>query len=354
MSDVKRLNYFNHQFLNEKDFQDEQSYHIFMRRLHNRALHKWGVAEGLMVERKADREVLIRPGIAIDREGREIVLPNEIAHEISFSEGAAHAFVTIGYHESFREDDRQNATGADSYRRTTEFPEIHARQHAPTEEGSTLILARVHSDGAGNIREIDSWGRQHAGFLIRPGAIGTGELAEDSVTGDKLAPGSVTEDALAPHLKGAFGAKGWVRLPFKPVRLPPVKPSGRGVRVVGEGYEGEEFISDIAFTYCGARGARGSMPFPVPPGATKIKAFRLAGNTKGTVMAQLVRTGWNARDNRGESTELLNEMMNEPAFSRHMPIPDHLRHLDAQFHTLALSVTADAEAEIWLAAAEFE
>jgi hypothetical protein len=350
MFDVKRLNYFNHQFLNEKDFQDEQSYHIFMRRLHNRLLHKWGVVEGLTVEKRGDREVIVRPGIAIDREGREIILANEIRRETGAGSGP-HAFVTIAYQETHHEDDRQNTAEVESYRRTTELPEVNTHRQAPPEQGSALILARIHLDASGNISDIDSWGRQTAGLGIRAGAIGNTELADDAITEDKLAPGSVTEEALAASLRGAFGARGWVRLPFKPVRLPAARPGGRQVRVLDES---DEFISDVAFTYCGPKGARGSAPIPTPPGATKIKAFRLAGNTKGTVMATLVRTGWNARERRGESTELLNEMINEVTFERHVAIADHHRHLDPQLHALSLSVTADAETEIWLAAVEFE
>lgn len=44
---VKRLNYFNGQFLKEKDFQEEQSYHRENQRLHNKNLHSWGIVEGL-------------------------------------------------------------------------------------------------------------------------------------------------------------------------------------------------------------------------------------------------------------------------------------------------------------------
>jgi hypothetical protein len=71
-------------------------------------------------------------------------------------------------------------------------------------------------------------------------------------------------------------------------------------------------------------------------------------------MVQLIRTGWNADSNRGESTELLNEMMNEVTFNRHFPIADRHGNLDPQLHSLALAVTAEKEAQIWPAAVEFE
>ena len=83
---IKRLNYFNHQFLEEKDFRDEQQYHLEMRRRLNRSLHIWGIAEGLEVARSGNREVTVAPGFAIDREGRELVVVTPIARDIGSSE----------------------------------------------------------------------------------------------------------------------------------------------------------------------------------------------------------------------------------------------------------------------------
>ena len=44
LTTVKRLHYFDHQFLRADDFADEQSYHLTLRRLHNQLLHSWGIA----------------------------------------------------------------------------------------------------------------------------------------------------------------------------------------------------------------------------------------------------------------------------------------------------------------------
>jgi len=46
MAEIKRVNYFTYQFLVEKDFTDEQAYHLGMRRRHNRLHHIWGVRKG--------------------------------------------------------------------------------------------------------------------------------------------------------------------------------------------------------------------------------------------------------------------------------------------------------------------
>src|SRR5215472_4302522 len=97
MPEVKRLNYFNHQFLVDTDFRDEQNYHIEMRRRHNHYMHGWGVAEGMLVERDGERQILVTPGMAIDGEGREIVLLEAKTLTIAPLEKAGHIYVVASY-----------------------------------------------------------------------------------------------------------------------------------------------------------------------------------------------------------------------------------------------------------------
>jgi hypothetical protein len=78
----------------------------------------------------------------------------------------------------------------------------------------------------------------------------------------------------------------------------------------------------------------------------------MAGTTSGSVLAQLVRTGWNHSQNKGEYTELLNEIVKGPAFHHHVQIAEHHQHLNPELHALSLSLTADTEAAIWLVAVE--
>ena len=76
-----RNNYFDGQFLTANDFQDEQDYHIGKQNLHNKFLHGWGVVCGLWVVPSAeyDDRVILTPGVAIDGEGREIVVTKSIS-----------------------------------------------------------------------------------------------------------------------------------------------------------------------------------------------------------------------------------------------------------------------------------
>ena len=79
LTEIKRLNYFEGQQLRVEDFRDEQSYHLDMRYLHNRSLHTWGIGRGLAVNQVEDdkRHVKINPGMAIDKDGREIYVPED-------------------------------------------------------------------------------------------------------------------------------------------------------------------------------------------------------------------------------------------------------------------------------------
>src|ERR1700751_3885034 len=138
---IKRLKYFTHQFLREQDFEAEQNYHIAMRRLHNRAVHGWGIVEGLAVHKKNEKEVTIDPGIAIDGQGREIVLTNHVSRDLSSFERNSHTYVTISYDETLDDSDRYSSGGVEGYTRTTESPLVSERRHEPVKDGSVLTLA---------------------------------------------------------------------------------------------------------------------------------------------------------------------------------------------------------------------
>ncbi|HEV2381668.1 MAG TPA: hypothetical protein VG206_17985 [Terriglobia bacterium] len=317
---LKRLNYFNHQFLEEQDFKAEQSYHIERRRLHNRLLHSWGVAEGLEVRRKGDREIVVDPGAAYDREGREIVLAAPATHDVSpFTEHPT-LYVTLSYKEHSDKADFRSSGGVENYNRITEGAEI-SFTHEPLQDGSVIPLARVQLDDASrNIRHVqtDIPQRKRAGGLVSPVA-------------------------------------GWLRLPFKPVRLESLRVGERLRPTQYKERDAEaEFVVDIASAYCGERGARGTMPVPPPPGASRIKAFRIAGETAGSVQMELFRTGWNLEAKKREQTLLVKETISEASFHKHLEVKEDLQYLNPESHTLALSVVAEGTTTIWLVAARFE
>jgi hypothetical protein len=75
MSAIDRLLYYDGEFLRAFDFQDEQSYHMEMRRRLNRYLHLPGIVQGLQLIDDVQamvHSVSIQPGLAVDAFGREI------------------------------------------------------------------------------------------------------------------------------------------------------------------------------------------------------------------------------------------------------------------------------------------
>ena len=155
---VKRLNYFDNQFLHAKDFNDEQEYHISMRRLHNSILHTAGVAQGLELVINADQKsVTVKPGVAVDAVGREIWLKKEQIKDVSSFAGNK-VFVTIEYTEQLT--DKTEETGGEGDTRWTENDpdqnkDMIAIKNNVSDPTLELVLGRVDVDNNGVINGID-------------------------------------------------------------------------------------------------------------------------------------------------------------------------------------------------------
>lgn len=153
--EVKRLNYFNSQFLQEADFQDEQAYQISLRRFHNRALHSWGIIEGLEISRTGDKEISVAPGVAIDKLGREIVLsansPRKSYNLSGFAENDV-VFLTIAYDNDTDEKDRNPTGDTTKFIRVTERPSLpDPTKTPPSDDGTVIILGKVTLGSGGNV-----------------------------------------------------------------------------------------------------------------------------------------------------------------------------------------------------------
>jgi hypothetical protein len=315
---IKRLKYFTHQFLREQDFEAEQNYHIAMRRLHNRSVHGWGVVEGLVVRKKNDKEITIDPGVAIDGEGREIILANQVTRDLSSLERNSRPFITISYGESWEDSDRYSSGGIEGYTRVSETPLIGERNSEAPKDGSVLTLARVRINENGNLNdEIETHFRTEVN----------------------------TRSSVA----------GWFRMPFRPMRMEPLRVGGKLVPPK-QWDPSVEFTVDVASAYC-EKGARGSMDIPVPPGASKITDFRICGTTGGRVEVELLRGGWNLEEGKGEKKEVwkrtVERTADREAFDEHAAIAEDRQHL-GELHTLSIGVVAEGKTEIWLVAARFE
>ncbi len=150
--EIKRLHYFNHQFLVEADFTAEQTYHVDMRRRLNQRLYTPGIVDGLEVTKSGDKQVtVVSPGAAIDRLGREMFLEPESDQRVDLSSfpGGTSVFIIIAYEE--RKSDPAT-TGVPGDPRVTEQPVFRAVMALPTEEEDPVVpLAHFTLEANGNV-----------------------------------------------------------------------------------------------------------------------------------------------------------------------------------------------------------
>lgn len=162
---VKRLNYFQGEFLREGDFRDEQQYHLNMRRYHNQVLHTWGIADGLVVTPvTGENKITVTKGMAIDGWGREIILAEDKELDLSGTTGAV--YVTISYREMLTDiDEEGDITGPNNPTRITEEPAIICSADPPADPTGQLILAQVIFNEDAGIESISPLQRQYAGAV---------------------------------------------------------------------------------------------------------------------------------------------------------------------------------------------
>jgi hypothetical protein len=163
---VKRLNYYDHQFLRAPDFSDEQNYHLSMRRLHNSALHTWGIAQGLQVTVASGgtgTAVTVSAGVALDSSGREMVLAANTNLELGGAAPNTLLYITISYDEE--QSDPTTEAGGPGNTRVTEAPKLSFSKDAPDDPSMTLILAKVPRTSTG-LGAVDASDRRQAGVVM--------------------------------------------------------------------------------------------------------------------------------------------------------------------------------------------
>jgi hypothetical protein len=163
---TKRLHYFNGQFLEEKDFTDEQEYHLDRERRHNRLLHTYGIAEGLTVTGAAGSgDVTVGIGTAIDNQGRLIVL--DASRTLTLASFAkATVFVVISYDEIGVDPATVGKAGEPT--RWEERPKVELVNStgSPPPPDTHIRLATVTVSAGGTVSSIDLQERQLAGVRV--------------------------------------------------------------------------------------------------------------------------------------------------------------------------------------------
>lgn len=191
MSDVEqpldRLNYYNGQRLEAADFRLEQEFHIRVRRWLNKSLYTWGIAAGLEVTVKEGdpHKVVVSPGMALDIDGREIILLEarevQVVGKPSLTEGVVSGnYLVIQYYEEKvapiadgcavplkDKSGSKIAWGGPS--RIRSEPLISFQNDWPYKEGGQkIVLAQVELDEACAVRHIHTSVRKYAG-AAQPG-----------------------------------------------------------------------------------------------------------------------------------------------------------------------------------------
>ncbi|MBO1351115.1 MAG: tail fiber protein [Hormoscilla sp. GUM202] len=153
----KRLRYFDGQFLKDDDFIDEQKYHLDRERRPLKCLTIAGVCEGLTVTDGSKKEVTVAPGMAIDSEGRQIVLesPEEVDLTGFVPETGQTKQVNlfIAYHE---EPSDMTKEGSQGKGRWYENPQITALEVSESQPLRAVKLAKLTVEADGDVIVDDS------------------------------------------------------------------------------------------------------------------------------------------------------------------------------------------------------
>ncbi len=83
----EKNNYYYGKLLTAKDFEMEQVYFNHKRYLVNRLLHGTGIVSGLNIIAVDDQTISLEPGVALDANGREVVVSKPAAYKLSMIEG---------------------------------------------------------------------------------------------------------------------------------------------------------------------------------------------------------------------------------------------------------------------------
>lgn len=182
-SPLERLKYINGQRLDASDFRLEQDYHMRVRRKLNRSLYSSGIADGLEVIPKSGdaHKLLVSPGLALDHEGREVILveEQEVQAMGSPSDEDGHIpgnYLVIQYSESDvapMESGCHVSAGDESatarnlswvgQTRIRSSVQLKWRDTLPEENSGQILLAQVALNADCSVQYVDTALRQYIG-----------------------------------------------------------------------------------------------------------------------------------------------------------------------------------------------
>lgn len=200
----------NHNTLDHR--QDMIHYHVPLMRMHNAALHQWGVAVGLQVTKTGSSELTIAEGLAIDVEGRMLTVATEgqapgetgkvfvhntspgslkdVPTPVSTQDLAAGPYyVTMELATTFGPDGEVEGRYLFDEDRIVSTPLIQFQPSATfPADGSAIILATVEVSAAGDLTGLSGADRQFARLSVGDVVVrrGTEIGTAPDVVGDRL------------------------------------------------------------------------------------------------------------------------------------------------------------------------
>jgi hypothetical protein len=148
-----RVNPIQGLMIDSTTWQDAHEYHRNQMRLHQLALHGWGIAQGLDVHLDATAEdtVVVQPGIAVDPAGNYIVVTEPYSHHIAAREAGTVYLLLLFSEVPTGPVQPFGSNGAGHPTRILEAYRIQQRDRLPEEP--CLELARVrYEPGAGALK----------------------------------------------------------------------------------------------------------------------------------------------------------------------------------------------------------
>ena len=141
---LRRINAFRGLMIDAGIWRDAHEYHRSQMRLHNLALHGWGIAHGLEVTLAPDRNtVVVQPGIAIDPAGNFIIITEPYLHRIEAARPGT-VYLVVQFSEILT---GPNQPASDPYGQPTRVVEAYRiQQRESVPEDPRLELCRVDFD----------------------------------------------------------------------------------------------------------------------------------------------------------------------------------------------------------------
>jgi hypothetical protein len=165
---IERLKFYNGQRLEADDLKLEQEYHIRVRRWINKSLYSAGIGEGLEVlpDLGNKQQVLVGSGMALDNEGREIILLDGQAIK------ALGNYLFIQYREETRAENgdqcnpRGNGKGQLAWggpSRVRAEPILGFCNDFPHESSGKVVLAQIEFNPDCTVRYVHNYPRRYIG-----------------------------------------------------------------------------------------------------------------------------------------------------------------------------------------------